>query len=867
MKWWRIRQKQADLERELQSDLELEEEEQQERGLPPEEARYAARRAFGNTTLIQEQTHDAWGGAPFEWLLQDVRYAFRQLRRSPGLAAAIVGTLTLGVGTTTAIFILLNSTLLRRLPYPDGDRILRIHDVRLQGRSNGGLVAVPRFFDLSTRSKSFESTGFFYFDDTTLIAGKQLPVSIRGAGANAGFWKVFGVRPLLGRVFDARDDQPHMPEVAVLSYAAWQHLFAGDADVIGRQVTIEQKSTTIVGVMPQDFRVPSGIDLWRPAQFSPGDWTWREEGSRFINVAARLAPGGSLAQAQADLHRIDEQLQREHPRTDGLWQFGAQSLRDDLYGELRPALLVLLLASGLLLLVACINVANLLLARATAREREVALRRALGASEFRIRLQFLTESTMLALLGGGAGLGVTFALVRTAAAKLPGRLGTPGTVEMNWPVVWFAFALAVAAGIVFGLAPALGSHARALSIVLKQGGSRIGSAAGHGVRSAFLSVQVGVSLVLLVGASLLGESLWNLLKSPLGFVPENVLTFRIVLPWNAGAAPIRDFYGNVQRRIEELPGVIAVGQTSALPTEDWHARGGFDSDWLPRTGRHDSINAEVRSISGNFLRALSIPLLAGRELRPSDALANNMPVLINRTFAQQYLPSGNPIGRHLSDDTGSFEIVGVIGDVRGTAGSIANKVGAEIYFPADGGHPNMRRSFIVRSQLPPEQLISSVRTEVHKVDPQQAIASVASMNELLGTSVALPRLNMAIITSFSVIALLLACVGIYGVVAWSVAQRVQEIGVRMALGATRSKILLLFMRRAANATAIGIVGGTCAALLLTRFLRGELYGVAADDPRVYIISILALLVPVLISTLRPALHAASVSPVDALRAE
>jgi putative ABC transport system permease protein len=867
MKWWRIRQRQADLEREFRSDLELEEEEQQDRGLPPEEARYAARRAFGNTTLIREQTQEVWGGAAFEWLLRDIGYALRQLRRSPGLAAAIVGTLTLGVGATTAIFILVNSTLLRRLPYPDADRILRIHDVRSQGRSNGGLVAVPRFFDLSTRPKSFASTGFFYFDDTTLIAGRQLPVSIRGVRANAGFWKVFGVRPLLGRVFDVRDDQPHMPEVAVVSYAAWQHLFGGDAGVIGRQVTIEQKSTTIVGVMPQDFRVPSGIDLWRPAQFSPGDWTWREEGSRFINVAARLAPGVSMTQAQADLRRIDEQLQREHQGTDGLWQFRAQSLRDDLYGELRPALLVLLLASGLLLLVACINVANLLLARATAREREVALRRALGASELRIRLQFLTESTMLALLGGLTALGVTLALVKTAAAKLPGRLGTPGTVEMNWPVVGFAFALAVAAGIVFGLAPALGSHARALNTVLKQAGSRLGGAAGHKVRSAFISLQVGVSLVLLVAASLLGESLWNLLKSPLGFIPENVLTFRIVLPWNAAAAPIRNFYGNVQRRIEELPGVIAVGQTSALPTEDWHARAGFDADWLPRSGRHDSINTEVRSISGNFLGALGIPLLAGRELRPGDALLNNMPVLINRTFAQQYLPSGNPIGRHLSDDTGSFEIVGVIGDVRGTAGSIANKVGAEIYFPADGGHPNKRRSFIVRSQLPPEQLLSSIRAEVYKVDPQQAIASVASMDELLDTSVALPRLNMALIAAFAVTALLLACVGIYGVVAWSVAQRVQEIGVRMALGATRSRILLLFMRRAANATAIGIVAGTCAALLLTRFLRSELYGVAADNPRVYIVSILALLVPVLISTLRPALRAASVSPVDALRAE
>ncbi len=425
MKWWQLKKRDADLERELRSDLELEEEEQRDSGTSPEEARYAARRAFGNATVIKEQTHEAWGWAPLERLAQDVRYAFRQLRRSPGFTAAVLVTLTLGIGATTAIFTIVYATLLRSLPYLEPDRIVRIHDVRLQGRSTGGLVSVPRFFDLVTRSKSFASAGFFYFDDTTLIAGAQLPVAIRSAGVDAAFWRVFGVSPLLGRAFSEKDDQPNTPMVTVLSYRAWKRIFGGDPGIIGSQVTIEQKSTTIIGVMPKEFDVPGGIDLWQPAQFTAATWKWRGEGTRFLNVVARLATDASIGSAQSDLRRIGEQLRHEHADTDGLWQFDAAGLRDDLYGELRPAILVLFIASGFLLLVACINVANLLLARATVREREIALRRALGASDRRIQFQFLTEATMLAVTGGFAGVALTLLLVRTLAAKLPGRLERP----------------------------------------------------------------------------------------------------------------------------------------------------------------------------------------------------------------------------------------------------------------------------------------------------------------------------------------------------------------------------------------------------------------------------------------------------------
>ncbi|MGA2050205.1 MAG: ABC transporter permease [Terracidiphilus sp.] len=836
-------------------------------GMAPETAHYAAMRQFGNATRLKEMSHEVMGFR-LEQVWQDCRYAIRQMLRSPGFTTAVISTLALGIGATTAIFTLVYSTLLRKLPYPDAGRVIRIYDTRLQGKSTGGLVGASRFFDLAARNSSFESLGFFYFDDTTLIAGSRLPVSIRGAGTNANFWNVFGVQPVLGRIYNALDDQAHAPAVAVLSYATWQKDFGGDPGVIGKQVTIEQKSTTIVGIMPQSFSVPNGIDLWRPAQFDPGQWsTYRGDGTRFFNVLARLRPGASLATAQSDLQRIGEQLRHEHEGTDGVWQFRSESLRDSQYGELRPALFLLLSASAFLLLIACLNVANLLLTRATARQREVALRRALGASQGRIQLQFLTENTVLALAGGFAGLGLTFILVRTVAAKLPGRLGMPGTIVMNWSVVWFAFALAVTAGLVFGLAPALQNRRSALNASLKHGEPHLAGASGGGLRNAFIAVQVALSLVLLVGASLLSESLWNLVKSPLGFIPDHVLTFRIVLPWNANAAVIRNFYGGVQRRLEALPGVSAAGQISALPTEDWHRRINYDADWMPRTAHSDAVNVEGRSISGNYLRAIGTPLLAGRPLAPSDAGAKVPLVLVNRAFVEQYSPGQDPLGKHLINDSGPMEIVGVIGNVRGTAGSIAGEAGPEIYFSADGEHPDMRRSFIVRSVVPPEQLIQAIREQVHQVDAQQAIANIATMDERLDESVAQPRLNMALVAAFALIALMLACVGIYGVVAWSVAQRVQEIGVRMALGATRAQILLLFVRRAAIATLVGLVGGTGAALLLTRLLRSQLYGVTPGNPWIYLASILILLIPVLLATVRPALHAASINPVDALRAE
>jgi putative ABC transport system permease protein len=855
------------LREEMEAHLAMEAEENVRAGMSPMEARRQARLKFGAVEAVREQYHAEEGLPLLESLVQDTRFSLRQLRRSPGFTLTVVLTLTLGIGATTAIFTLVYATLLRSLPYPAADRIVAIHDTRISGQSTGGLMSVPRYFDLLARNRSFASMGFFFFDQSSMIAGNRLPMAVQAAGTNAAFWNVLGTRPMLGRTFDARDDQPKMPETVVLSYSGWQKLFGGNPGVLHEPITLDGAAATIVGVMPPGVDAPSGIDMWHTAQFASSGWNYRGEGVRFINVFARLRPGVTTAMAESDLNRIGVQLQGEYPQTDGVWRFTSESLRNDRYGALRPALVALQMAAAILLLIACINVANLLLSRGTARQREVAVRRALGASAGRIARQFLTESVVLAMIGGATGLAAAWVLVHGAAAKLPGRLSVPGTVEMRWQVAALAAAVSMLTGIAFGFVPAVESGKVELNRAMKRGEARMGGS-GHRLRGALVAAQAGLSLVLLVGAALLGESLWQLVRTPLGFEPDHLLTFSVKLPWDAQNAAITNFYDAVQRRIEALPGVVAVGQISALPTRDWHLRSSFDADWLPRIPSQPAINAEDRSIAGNFLGAMRVALLQGRTFTDADTRLPQSPVLVNQALAQRFLPGGSPIGRHLLAGGESHEIVGVIANVRGTAGSLSNPVGPEVYWPADSpGASAQGRSFVVRTEVPPATLVHSIREQVHAVDPRQAIGDVATMDELLDKSVAQPRLNMAVVAAFAGIALLLACVGIYGVVAYFVAQRTQEIGVRIALGATRNQIAWLFLRRAMVPAIAGVAAGTGLALAAGRLLSSQLYGVQVDDPRIYAASAAVLLVPVLVAAMGPALRAAKMNPMDALRIE
>jgi putative ABC transport system permease protein len=764
------------------------------------------------------------------------------------------------------MFTVVYSTLIRSLPYPQSERIVAIHDTRITGQSAGGLMTGPRFYDIAARNRSFSSLAFFDFDESTLIAGKKLPIYVKGAGANAGFWDVFDTAPMLGRVFNARDDVPHAPQIVVLSYPGWQRLFGGDPNVIGEQVTLDQQAATIVGVMPRDFSAPGGVDLWHAAQFVPNSWgDYRGDDLRDTNVFGRLRLGVTPAHAQADLDRIGEQLRREYPSSDGAWRFTSETLREHWYGQVQSALVVLLIASALLL-IACINVANLLLSRATTRQREVALRRALGASGRRVAFQFFVESVLLALAGGGTGILLAFVLTRIAATSLPGTLVQPGTIHMDGIVIGVALLISVATGIVFGVVPVLETRKVQLHSALKQGETRLGGSSGNWLRSVLVGVQVGLSLVLLVGASLLAESLWNLMKQPLGFEPEHLLTVRVLLPWDTSQEAVGNFYNDVQQRIENLPGVEAAGQISAPPVTDFHVRGSFNADWLPQVANQPAVSAEIRNIAGNLLVAIGTPLLTGRAFTAADQVSTVPPVLVNEALVREFMPQGNPIGHHLLVDGQAHEIVGVVADVRGISGAIAAEPGPAVYWPANT-HGGWHRYFMVRTKVPPEQLAKSIREQVYQADPRQSVGEIETMDQLLSDAVEQPRLNAAVVASFAGIALLLACVGIYGVVSHFAAQRTQEIGVRMALGATRGDITRLFVRRVMVPAAIGLAAGSVVSLAANRLLRSQLYGVQPDDLRLYLASLLVLLAPLLVAILRPAIRAGKTEPMEALRTE
>ena len=831
-------------------------------GASAETARHAAKRQFGNETRLREQSHEAIGFR-FESIGQDVRYAVRQMMRAPGFTLAVVLTLALGIGANTAIFSAVEATLLRPLPYPDAERIVNITDQRIQGVSTGGLVTVPRYFDLKARSRAFESVTGFYFEKPTLVAGKGLPRQVNAVRATSDFWRVLSMPAMLGRVYNAEDDRQGAPEVVVVSYATWQDYLGADADVIGKVVEIDRKPMTVIGVMAKDFHYPSrdagGAEVWIPPHLNLKDWkSYRGEGVRFMRIAARVRPETTVRAAESEMETINAQLAGEYPQTDGPWRMRGESLKDQFYGNLRPALTVLLVASAALLLIACLNVGNLLLSRATARGHEVAVRRALGASRGRLARQWLTESLLLALMGGGMGLGSAYGLLRFAATRLPASMGMNG-VAVNWPVAGFAFIVSLVAGVLFGLAPVFDRNLGKIDFELKNGSTRTSSHGSNRARRAFIGAQVGLSLVLLATSCLLTKSLWRLMHAPLGFAPDHVATFKLQLPWQTSAVATDRFFAEIQSGLESLPGVIAVGQINQMPTEDWHARLPFDVDWRPRTEKKDAVTAEVRNMDGNYLEAMEIPLKAGRPLKTGEANA----VLVNDEFVRRYLPDGNPVGRHMvGGDT--VQIVGVIGNVRGTSGSLSAKVEPEVYYPASGV---VVRSFAVRTVMEPAQLAMAIQKVVHRADPQQAAGSIRTLDAMVNANTAQPRLNMALMASFAAIALALACVGIYGVVAYAVAQRRREIGVRMALGASRGQISGMFLKQTLAAALVGMVCGGAATLLVTRLIRSQLYGVEPNDPATLGVAVLLLLAPVFLASLRPALRAAKVDPAEALRAE
>ncbi len=826
-------------------------------------------------------------------ILQDLRFALRQLRRAPGFTATALLTLMLAIGATTAMVSVLRATLLNPTPYPAAAQLVGIGDVNLKGEATNGLVTVARAADLARAPAAgnggplFASSAFFYVDQPALRIGGRSPISTAAIGASGDFFRVLGTPPLLGRVFTAADDAQGAPETAVISYGLWQRVFAADPSIAGRSVVLAGKPATILGVMPRQFDYPSGTELWKPAHLSPQQFNgYRGASTRFVHVIARLNGGLTLGQAQSSADLLAARLGRSYAATDAEWGFHLTGLRAEIFGSYREALLLLSGAVAILLLITCSNVAGLELSRNAARAPEMALRRALGVSTARLVRQLVTEA--LLLLASGAGLGVLLALglLRVLATRLPATLVSLETPHLDAVTLFVTITVAFAVGMLCALLPAV--EFGRTPAVLAAGHRRDGRTGRGGARRfgrGFATLQIGLALVLLSLAASLLNNLYHLLKTPLGYDPSHLVTIAIHLPFGGEPVQTHRFYQQFEQGIAALPGVSSAGASVALPLSDFRSRYQADIDGRPLTPHHDAVSAEVRTITPGYLATMRIPLLDGRGFDQRDGEPKaRVVVLVNQSFATRYFPRESAVGKRLIVTTAvdqhlaTVEIVGVIGDVRGTGGDLGSPVGPEIY-QAEQGYDAFT-TYVARTRLPAAALEPALRRQLASLDPGAALGTVADYTTLLDHVLAQPRLNSGLLTGLAGLALLLVLIGVYGVVAFSVAQRTRELAVRLALGSSRGAILGMLLRESTGMLAAGLLlggGGAVAGLrLLAAALGGQAPGwqstlapsaIGATSGMLLLLVSALLSVAVLAASLLPARRAVSIDPMQALRSE
>jgi putative ABC transport system permease protein len=806
-------------------------------------------------------------------LLQDIRYGFRMLRKSPGLTCAAVVSLALGIGANTAIFGVVNSILLKSLPYKDPDRLVLLWGNLPAEGKNRSQVSATDVDDWRHQNSVFEDVTTYANWSATFTGGGE-PERITGTQVGDGFFQIMRGTPLLGRTFLPEEQQDGKDNVIVLGYGLWKGRFGGDKSVVGKTVTLGTKAYTVVGVMPEDFlTLPS--NLVAPGQFyrpvaEPHDE--EERSSRHLRAIARLKPGVTVEQAQAEMNVIASRLEREHPADNTGYGVRLVTLPEDTVGNLRPTLWTLFGAVVFVLLIACANVGNLLLARSTARRKEFAVRAALGAGRARIVRQLLTESVLLALAGGAVGL--LFALWGTGIIGSLGAKVTPllAGVAVDYRVLAFTALISVLAGVFFGLAPALQVSRPDLNESLKEGG-RAGGAGERGerLRSALIVSEMALALVLLACAGLLIKSVVRLRAVDPGFKPERLLTADISLPEsrypdNASQAA---FFERLAGRLETQPGVEAAGFTSVLPFGDNFDGRALAVEDRPRP-RGQEISVDLYIETPDYLRAMQIPLVEGRAIDEHDAADTTPVALVNETMARGLWPGESAIGRRVKFPGSEKHpqpwrtVVGVVRDVKQYGLDRDDKM--QLYLP-EQQYPTSGMTVVMRTSSDPAGMTNALRGAVHEADKDLAVFDVATMDELLASSMALRRFSMLLLGVFACVAVLLAGVGIYGVISYSVTQRTREIGIRIALGAQRADVLLLVVRRGLLLACAGIALGLVGGLAVTRVMSGLLFGVGAKDPFTFAAVAALLALVALVACLVPARRATKVDPMVALRYE
>lgn len=860
-----------ELAEEIESHLQMHAADNERAGLAPEEARRQAVLAFGGVDSITEQYRERRGVPMLQSTLQDVRYALRSFRRQPGFTAAALVVLALGIGANSAIFTVVNAVLLKPLPYPDPERLVAVWHVPPPASFPGMTefaVSPANFLDWQRQQGVFER----------MAIGGAKAYSLTGHGpaeqlvasrVSAGFFETLGVQPVHGRRFLAEEDQPGQNQVAVLGFKLWNSRFGGDPAIVGRTILLDGAPFTVVGVMGPEFAFPDWAQLWTPL-----GWTAEERAVRSNHncyVVARLGSGVDLPKAQAELDAISRRLALEYPEDNQGWGAVAKPLRDDLVGDIRRSLLVLLGAVGFVLLIACANVANLVLVRTLARRRELAVRLALGAGPGRVVRQVLTETTLLSLAGGAFGLLVAGGGVHLIVSFFGDRLPQASAIHADARVLAFTAAVAVLTGLAAGLAPAIRLARGNVIEGIKQGGGRAESDAGGArLRGLLVVVEVGLSLVLLVGAGLMIRSLWHLNRVDAGLDPSSVLTASVSLPEPRYPTPAQQhrFLENILARVRALPGVESAGTITNLPLT------GGGNNWpVAVVGRPQLPLAEQPQVQGNvvspgYLQSLRIAVVRGREIRETDGPDAPRVVLVSESTARWLWPGRNPLGERI--EVGFFpgkvwEVVGVVRDVKERG--LAQEGTRSLYMPM-AQNPAPGATLVVRTRTSsPAALASSLVGAVQAVDRDQPVTDVMAMEQVVTRSTSNQRFTMLLLVAFAAVALVLAAVGIYSVLAYAVRRRMREIGIRVALGADRRGVVRMVVADALRPTLLGVLLGLAGAVAIRRVMASLLFGVSSGDPLTFASVATLLLVVALAASALPAYRATQVDPVVTLRDE
>ncbi|HKW09566.1 MAG TPA: ABC transporter permease [Gemmatimonadaceae bacterium] len=876
--FWR-RDPRRDVDDEIEFHLEARVADLVTKGLSPTEARRQATAEFGDARAVREQAlaidhRILRRGRRTEWwldVLRDARVSLRSLRRTPTFAVTAVLCAALGIGVTAAILSATYSILIRPLPYADAGRLVAVYGENTVRGYHGSNISWPDYVSWRDNARTFASIGIWTWTTATLSDDASEAERAYGALVSANLFPTLGVRPILGRYFTRDEETPGRDAVVLLSHRLWQRRFASDSAIVGKRIMVDGRANTVVGVMPASFNFPDRGDIWLPFSVTPAN---EEHGNRgYAGAIGRLKPGYTIEQGTADLHAIDANLEREFPVENRGWRAEVKSMREDLVGDLEQPLKVFVAAVALVLLLVCANLANLMLARGTTRAREMAIRTALGASRRYLTMQLITESLLIAAFGGVLGIGIAWWGVRLLRFAFPDQV-PPFFISLTLdaPALGFVAALTLATGILFGTVPALRASRADPSAALREGARGAGGGGSvhrSRLRSALVVAEIAFSAVLLVGAMLLVRSYQNLAATSLGFDEKGILSARVALPEETySRARTKVFFDELFARLRAEPGVTAVASAQGIPFSGWNVQSETRIEGTPKPKPGEELIAHFQFVSPDYFKAIGVPLVRGRWFTEADHDTLNPVVLVNEQMVKKGFGGADPIGKRVhvgGDKDPTATVVGVVRDFRHYR--LPEPMGPAVYFPY-ALYPSRQQAIVIRTtRADPHTLTTPLRNAMRALDPRLALYQVQTFDEAVATSLWRQRLQGNVLSIFAILAVVLACTGLYGVISYTVAERTREVGVRMALGATRGNVLALVFAQSGRLVVAGIALGLVAAFFATRLLETLLYGIRPTDLTTFFSVPACLAVVALAAALIPARRATKVDPIIAMRAD